>query len=87
MISKMNISLVKLGHEQCEVCVTATLHQNSSGHKEEDRFVTVCSTCKSHVEHSRLKNLSRADYQNDGDQIRAKEIVFSVDLQKVNFFE
>lgn len=80
---RMNISLVKLGHEQCEACVAATLHQNTSGHTDEDNITTKCSICKSHVEHLRLASLSRLMYRADGDNIRPKEIVLAVDLQKV----
>ncbi|XP_062534268.1 uncharacterized protein LOC134203410 [Armigeres subalbatus] len=79
----MNISFVKLGHEQCETCVCATLHQDTSGHKEEDRFIVECSVCRSHVEHMRLATISRSVYRNDGDEVCPKEIVLAVDLQKV----
>ncbi|XP_062538858.1 uncharacterized protein LOC134207154 [Armigeres subalbatus] len=80
---RMNISLVKLGHEQCEACVAATLHQSASGHIDEDNFIAICSLCKSHMEHLRLASSSRLMYRADGDNIRTKEIVFAVDLQKV----
>lgn len=82
---RMNISLVKLGHEQCEACVAATLHQSASGHIDEDNFIAICSLCKSHMEHLRLASSSRLMYRADGDNIRTKEIVFAVDLQKVQF--
>ncbi|XP_055627194.1 uncharacterized protein LOC129769139 [Toxorhynchites rutilus septentrionalis] len=83
VMSSMNISLVKLGNEQCEACVAATLHQSTAEHTDEENFTAVCSTCKSHVEHLRLASMSRSAYKDDGDKIRSKEVVFAVDLQKV----
>lgn len=80
VMSELRISLVKLGHEECETCVSVSHHQKQTGHSEE---TSTCSICGSRSEHMRLATVSRAEYRNDGLQVRPNEITVAVDLQKV----
>lgn len=58
-IKAMNISFVKLGHEQCETCVASSLHCKDSGHDfEESSTQELCSTCSKFFEHKRLAKQS-----------------------------
>lgn len=84
VVKELNISIVKLGHEECEACVAARQHQNLLGHKTEDGR-RGCSVCAKHEEHMRLAKESRDQYRADGDQVEPDELVLAVDLQKVKF--
>lgn len=84
MLKELNISIVKLGHEECEACVGATQHQDLLGHKDEEAKHG-CSVCVKHEEHMRLAKQSREAYRSDGDKVEPDEIVLAVDLQKVSF--
>lgn len=77
----MNISLVKLGNEQCESCVSASQHRQQSGHIEEDDID--CSICRAHSVHMGLAKLSRSEYRCDGETIKPEHAILAVDLQKV----
>lgn len=50
VVKEMNISLVKLGHEECETCVTAKQHEDQLGHGDENACHG-CSVCESHQQH------------------------------------
>lgn len=82
----MNISLVKLGHEQCETCVTATLHEKLTGHSTKSPEAPgSCSVCERYIEHLRYASTSRSAYRDDGEDDRPGTIALAVDLQKVRF--
>lgn len=84
----MNISLVKLGHEQCESCVSAIQHQKASGHSTETPPLdSSCSICEEYSEHLQLAKASRAEYRHDGESVKPGNVVLSVDLQKVGTLE
>lgn len=80
----MNISLVKLGHEQCESCVSATKHQKASGHSTETiPLDSACSICEEYLEHLQLAKAARMEYREDGESAASRNVVLAVDLQKV----
>lgn len=86
VLKDMNISLVKLGHEQCESCIMSTQHQKQSGHSTSNEDTgEQCSICEQYVEHLRLANISRKAYREDGDDVIPGNVVLVVDLQKVFF--
>ncbi|XP_058814796.1 uncharacterized protein LOC131678587 [Topomyia yanbarensis] len=84
VMKDMNISLVKLGHEQCECCVAAIQHRKQSGHQEqltEQNFS--CAVCVAFTQHIRAAGESRSAYREDGEIVSPKTVVLAVDLQKV----
>lgn len=83
---EMNISLVKLGKEECEVCVIAAQHRKTSGHPE-TIIGDTCSTCIRYDEHSRIAKMSRKAYRKDGETVLSDTVVLAVDLQKVVHFK
>lgn len=78
VMKEMNISLVKLGHEQCEQCVAADIHKQHCSTDD-----NVCQICAEHGKHLRLANISRAAYRDDGEAVQQGHAVLAVDLQKV----
>lgn len=80
MVKKCNISFVRLGHEQCEACVSAEQHKKISGHTGDEKD---CADCSDHSLHLKRASESRSAYREDGDVAKANEAVFAVDLQKV----
>ena len=77
----MNISFVKLGHEECEICEEMSLHNPE--HKK-DALKDDCDMClkwKSHIEQAEA---ARQEYGTDRDAaIDDDSIIFSADLEKV----
>lgn len=75
----MNISFVKLDHEECELCE----HFKQHPHTLENPDVN-CTVCTNWTAHFSRQSATRNVYCQDktGDPI-ADEIVFSVDLQKM----
>lgn len=55
----MNISIVKLGHEECEICVSTKEHHKISGHDEKHDSALI----KLHLKYV---NLARLEYRADG---------------------
>lgn len=80
-LKEMNVSFVKLGHEECEVCVAAKEHKKISEHSDEERNCLQCSDHATHVENA---SVTRAEYRAEGDTVLPDQLVMSVDLQKVN---
>lgn len=80
VVKEMKISFVKLGHEECESCIAAMEHEKASGHQ---RGNSVCTQCIKQNQHLEYRNLARTEYQADGVEAIANELVMSVDLQKV----
>lgn len=85
-LKDMNISIVKLGHEQCETCVSAIQHEKTSGHsKEAAQTNDMCTICEQYRNHLQLATSARKEYREDGDSIKPGYVVLAVDLQKVFF--
>nr|XP_029734025.1 uncharacterized protein LOC109422949 [Aedes albopictus] len=83
-LKDMNISIVKLGHEQCETCVSAIQHEKTSGHsKEAAQTNDMCTICEQYRNHLQLATSARKEYREDGDSIKPGYVVLAVDLQKV----
>lgn len=81
----MNISFVKLGHEECETCVEIEEHRKVGSGTECGDTCTLCSGYEKHLEYAKI---ARMEYRKDGDEATADELVMAVDLQKVhnNYF-
>lgn len=79
---EMNISLVKLGKKECEVCVIGAQHRKESGHPDTITGDT-CSTCIRNDQHLKVAKTSRDAYRKDGEIVMPDTIVLAVDLQKV----
>lgn len=58
----MNISIVKLGHEECEICVSTKEHHKISGHDEKHDSALI----KLHLNYV---NLARLKYRADGNEM------------------
>ena len=90
-INKMNISFVKLGEEECEVCTAIELHecaQNKEECTKTERMEAiqegVCEQCDSWKLHIKRDKEARTQYQNDRDTFPEKDHFFlSADMQKV----
>lgn len=83
---EMNISLVKLGKEECEECVTAVQHRKMTGHSETIvEGKGACPTCDRQDEHAKVAKVARNAYREDGEVVRPDTVVLAVDLQKVIF--
>ncbi|EDS27200.1 conserved hypothetical protein [Culex quinquefasciatus] len=79
----LNISLVKLGHEQCEACVGFEQHDRQTGHGNPPVDQPNCSICQVQLEHLKQSRTSRDEYRKDGEMLKKGVVVYSVDLQKV----
>ncbi|KFB46968.1 hypothetical protein ZHAS_00014983 [Anopheles sinensis] len=82
IFQQLNISIVKLGQEECETCKSAKQHQNLLGHKD-DETSHGCSVCDKQIHHKRIAEITREAYRADGENVEPNEIVLAVDLQKV----
>lgn len=82
----MNISIVKLGHEECELCTTSTEHQKQSGHStvQSSEGDDLCTICDKFSVHLNFAAMSREAYRKDGDNVKPGCVVLAVDLQKVS---
>ena len=80
VVSSMNISFVKLGEEECEVCLEHELHNRDCSGAE-------CQSCRGWDDHMEAARISRRHYQQDADRKieddDVDEAVLSVDMQKV----
>lgn len=85
VMKQMNISIVKLGHEQCELCTTSIAHQTESEHSTTDSLdqPESCVICERYAEHTRIAEMARNAYRKDGNGVKSGCIVLAVDLQKV----
>ncbi|XP_065095618.1 uncharacterized protein LOC135717456 [Ochlerotatus camptorhynchus] len=81
VLNEMNISFVKLGHEECEVCVSMEQHKKVNVNNSEctDDCI-LCSDYSKHLEHAKQ---ARIEYRMNGDTVTAGQLVMAVDLQKV----
>ncbi|XP_062557222.1 uncharacterized protein LOC134222094 [Armigeres subalbatus] len=83
-LKSLNIAMVKLGHEECETCISAKLHQKTLGHSIEDLASSKsCAICRDFKEHRRLYTEARVEYEQDGESVTPGHVVLAVDLQKV----
>ncbi|XP_031356311.1 uncharacterized protein LOC116180454 isoform X2 [Photinus pyralis] len=79
----LNISFVKLGHEDCFVCEKSDLHFKSTDHKK-NSLNEICVDCKQYERHILKAQQAREQYKADGAAANANgKPVFSGDLQKV----
>lgn len=75
----MNISFVKLGHEECEQCEHFGNHPHQKDDTKED-----CDDCTAYKVHTALAGAARLAYKEDAEKKwEDGELVYSVDLQKV----
>ena len=84
IISDMNISFTKLGHEQCEGCLTHEEHKCAPPNVECPK--EVCKDCCAYEEHVKNAALARSKYKDDAAQAvihPSKTTYLSCDLQKV----
>lgn len=83
VFKEMNISLVKLGHEQCEACVAFEQHDEKTGHGSPPVDQMNCTVCQQQIDHLKQSRISREEYKKDGEDVMKGAVVYSVDLQKV----
>ncbi|KAL1373616.1 hypothetical protein pipiens_018569 [Culex pipiens pipiens] len=77
VVNEMKISFVKLGHEECEACVSAEEHQKISGHQFDEAGPT-CSMCADQIIHLR-KGRFDVGY---GDTVHCKQLSYCHLLSK-----
>ena len=75
-VKSMNISFVKLGEEECELCLQHEVHKKDCSAEECD----VCRSWSLHIESART---SRMHYKTDLDKDDADEVFLSCDMQKI----
>ena len=75
---EMNISMTKLGNEECEECQKYFIHKET--HKECDS----CEICDLYRAHKARAEIARKKYKDDADALKKDdEVIVSADLQKV----
>lgn len=79
-VVKMNISFVKLGAEQCEICTQLSLAEHT---KINGECTAECQTCLKKSDHRTKYIEARQEYETDGEAVRPGHMVRSTDLQKV----
>ena len=78
VVSSMKISFVKLGEEECELCLMHETHKNNNCTE------TACQSCSLWSDHMQAAQISRRHYQDDAERtVEDNEAVLSVDMQKV----
>lgn len=78
-VAKLNISFVKLGHEECEMCEHFNIHPHNKEDLQQD-----CEDCQTWQVHIKRAESAREDYRKDAHKIiSGDEHIYSVDLQKV----
>lgn len=84
VMKRLNISLVKLGHEQCEKCVIGEQHKEDFHHNVDPLpGEPICQICEDLDAHVQLANRSRNMYRDDDNEAQTGCVVLAVDLQKV----
>lgn len=79
VVSSLNISFSKLGHEECFVCEVFLKHSKESGHQKGSLNLE-CEECRAWSIHHERYVSARAQYQKDCSEFDA---VITADLQKV----
>ncbi|XP_031339601.1 uncharacterized protein LOC116168085 [Photinus pyralis] len=82
VISSMNISFVKLGHEECWTCELYDVHKTKTGHTKEEPQEN-CDECKKFTLHQKKYREARRIYQEDEKKTNDSHLIVSADLQKV----
>lgn len=78
-VAKLNISFVKLGHEECEMCEHFNIHPHNKENMQHN-----CEDCQKWQVHIKKAESAREEYRKDADKIISDdEHIYSVDLQKV----
>lgn len=80
-LQEMNISFVKLGHEECFSCEAFFLHEKESQHKSDE--LNECLECKKYKIHKEKSLEAREDYSRDKNLSVDGTLIYSADLQKV----
>lgn len=79
IVQKLNISFVKLGHEECEMCEHFKIHPHSQENLQND-----CADCKNWSIHIKKAEDARIKYKEHASKHPEQgEVIFSVDLEKV----
>lgn len=80
VVGELNISFVKLGHEECEQCEEFRLHDetHSKENLQED-----CLGCTKWASHNERATMSREQYKLDSELDISDTVVYSADLEKV----
>lgn len=79
-VSAQNIAFVKLGEEECEVCIQL---DKATHETEEGKCKVDCSICIKMEVHKENYTQARNEYFTEGSAVIQDKIVRSVDLQKV----
>lgn len=85
VVKELNISFVKLGHEECFTCESFSIHENNSEHKR-DEFDQNCPNCQIYTNHIKKSDAARKCYQEDAAENVAGKSIYSADLQKVSYY-
>ena len=81
VFKSMNISIVKLGHEECEQC--EDFHQHNKAHNDKSLDQN-CEQCLHWSSHIGKANMACTEYRHDAEAPRSETcIIYSVDLQKI----
>lgn len=80
VVAELNISFVKLGHEECEDCEEFRLHDDT--HTKEN-LKEDCLGCTKWKSHNKRAYMSREQYKLDSELNETDTVVYSADLQKV----
>ena len=86
-----NISLCKLGEEECDFCLSFKLHAHDDISREEDTYtvgefiyIKNCEICDEHLCHMEVATILRKEYRKDVEKsFSDTEKCFAVDMQKV----
>lgn len=83
VVSSLNISFSRLGHEECWNCEKFKIHGQTSGHTK-DSIDENCQECILFNTHRKKYTQSRKLYKIDSENQNKENIVVSADLEKVN---
>lgn len=85
VVSSMNISFTKLGHEECYDCEEFDVHLKESGHGKDEEGT--CENCTKNAKHVKKYREARECYKMDAELSDSKQgndqDIYSADLQKV----
>ena len=81
-VRNMNISFIKLGEEECEICLRRQI-QCPNGAKQNEGQLCTCEVCAHYKIHIESANRARERYKADAVKDGNETSVKSVDLQKV----
>lgn len=89
VVSDLNISFTKLGHEECWQCEAYEIHKKCLNHDGDIDSHFDCEICKKWKLHITKANNAREEYRRDAEKNNdsQNELFVSADLQKVIFLE